>query len=84
MRRPYLLSNTVLKQNPNSVHSWMERIKMSRGDHEMTLKTYKDAIATIDPKRCQGQFYHVWIGFARFYESYQDLENANQVFHQAV
>jgi pre-mRNA-splicing factor SYF1 len=27
-RRPFLLSNTILRQNPNNVYEWLNRIKL--------------------------------------------------------
>jgi hypothetical protein len=43
-RRPFLVSNTVLKQNPHNVYEWLNRIKLSKGDHQLTQKAYEDAI----------------------------------------
>lgn len=49
-RRPFLLSNTVLRQNQNNVYEWLNRIKLCQDDRYLCIKTYTEAIATVDPQ----------------------------------
>jgi len=39
---------------------------------------------TIDPKQATGKLYTLWVNFAKFYESNDDLENARAIFEKAV
>ena len=43
-RRPFLLSNVVLRQNPNNVFEWLNRVKLCEGDTYLTIKTFTEAI----------------------------------------
>ena len=45
---------------------------------------YTEAVKTVDPARATGKFSQLWVDFARFYEGYDDLENAERVFQKAV
>jgi len=43
-RRPFLLSNAVLRQNPNNVYEWLNRLKLCESDPYLAIKTYTEAI----------------------------------------
>jgi len=47
-RRPFLMSNTVLRQNPNNVYEWLNRIQLCKDDPYLAIKTYTEAVTTID------------------------------------
>jgi len=52
----------------------------------LTIKTFTEAIAAVDPQQAFGKPSKLWIAFAHFYETHQDaedLENANLLFHKA-
>jgi pre-mRNA-splicing factor SYF1 len=83
-KRPFLLSNVVLRQSPNNVKEWLQRVEMCQGDVEATLETFTEALKTIDAEKAIGKFSSVWIEFAQFYERHQELENANIVYHKAT
>lgn len=51
---------------------------------EATLATYTEALKTIDGTKAVGKASKIWIKFALFYESYDEIENANVVFHKAT
>jgi pre-mRNA-splicing factor SYF1 len=62
-RRPFLLSNTVLRQNPNNVYEWLNRIKLCEDDPYMAIKTYTEAITSVDPSEAFGKPSKIWINF---------------------
>ena len=52
----------------------------------LTIKTFTEAIAAVDPQQAFGKPSKLWIAFAHFYETHpeaDDLENANLIFHKA-
>lgn len=49
----------------------------------MTIKTFTEAIQTVDPQKSSGKASKVWVSFAEFYERYDELQNANLIFHKA-
>lgn len=83
-RRPFLLSNVILRQNKHNVSEWLNRIKLCEGDTFLTIKTFTEAIQTVDPDQASnGKLSKIWIRFAHFYETYDELANANHLFHKA-
>ena len=82
-RRPFLLSNVVLRQNPNNVYEWLNRVKLCEDDTYLTIKTFTEAIQTVDPQKSTGKASKVWVRFAEFYEQYDELQNANLIYHKA-
>ena len=83
-KRPFLLSNVVLRHSPNNVNEWLNRIELCQGEVESSLATYTEAIKTIDVQKAVGKVSKLWLSFASFYEQYQEIENANVVFHKAT
>lgn len=96
-RRPFLLSNVVLRQNPNNVYEWLNRVKLCEqlstsgtGEAQETnpylaIKTFTEAIAAVDPLQAMGKVSKLWIAFAQFYERHdEDLENANAIYWKAA
>jgi len=83
-RRPFLLSNVVLRQNPNNVYEWLNRIKLCQNDTYLAIKSFTEAIQTINTEQAFGKSSKIWIEFGKFYEQYDELENANLIFHKAT
>jgi len=93
-RRPFLLSNVILRQNPHNVYEWLNRVQLceqlvtSSEDESgsyLAIKTFTEAIAAVDPLQAFGKPSKLWIAFAQFYERHDDdLENANLIFHKAT
>ena len=88
-----LLNNVQLRQNPHDIRKWRQRVRLfldpSQGvvaepDPAKAVVAYTEAVKTVDPMRATGKFSQLWIDFARFYEEYDDLENAERVFQKAV
>ncbi|KAL0933040.1 pre-mRNA-splicing factor syf1 [Colletotrichum truncatum] len=83
-RRPFLLNDVVLRQNPNNVSEWEKRVALW-GDNKLeVVQTYTAAIATIQPKKAVGPFHQLWANYAKFYERGGDIRNARIIMEKAV
>ncbi|KAJ3130230.1 pre-mRNA-splicing factor syf1 [Physocladia obscura] len=85
-RRPFLVNDVLLRQNPHNVNEWEQRAHLhrERGNLEKVIETYSEAIKTIIPKKSSGKLHLLWTRFATFYEDNDDLEQARLVFERAV
>ncbi|XP_015791170.1 pre-mRNA-splicing factor SYF1-like [Tetranychus urticae] len=83
-RRPLLLNSVALKQNPHNVDEWHKRVKLLEENPLKVVRTYMNAVQTVDPKQAIGKVHSLWIEFAKFYEKNGQLEDAREVFEQAV
>lgn len=79
-KRPLLLNNVVLKQNPHNVHEWLKRIKLFKEVDEKKLATMYDAINAVNPSLAVGRLSLVWMALARHYDTQNDLANARAVW----
>ncbi|KAI0559674.1 Pre-mRNA-splicing factor SYF1 [Gracilaria domingensis] len=86
-RRPMLLSDVWLRQNPYNVHEWHKRARMYKHEKDAVnvVNTYTKAIQTVDPWRASnGRCHTLWLAFARYYEDANDLKSARSVLEKAV
>ena len=83
-RRPELLSDVRLRQNPNNVHEWRKRVKLFEGDGARQVRTYTQAVKTVEPAKAVGQLGALWAEFAKFYEAHGDATNARVVLKKAT
>lgn len=83
-RRPFLLNDVLLRQNPNNVIEWEKRVGLWGDNKKEVVKTYTDAIAAINPKKAVGQFNQLWANYAKFYEKGGDLRTARIIMEKAV
>jgi pre-mRNA-splicing factor SYF1 len=83
-RRPFLVNDVLLRQNPNNVLEWEKRIALWGDNKEEVVQTYTDAIAAVQPKKAVGQFHELWANYAKFYENGGDLRNARVIMEKAV
>ncbi|KAK7538390.1 pre-mRNA-splicing factor syf1 [Phyllosticta citribraziliensis] len=83
-RRPFLVNDVLLRQNPNNVPEWEKRVGLWGDNKVEVVKTYTDAIATINPKKAIGQFHELWANHAKFYERAGDLDNARIIMEKAT
>ncbi|CAI2186117.1 4672_t:CDS:10, partial [Funneliformis geosporum] len=83
-RRPFLVNDVLLRQNPNNVHEWEKRVALWKDNHTKVVETYTKAMRTIDPKKATGKFHGLWVNFAKFYEQGGDVENARTIFEKAI
>lgn len=82
-RRPILLYDVLVRQNPNQVHHWMNRTKLFTKLNDIVY-CFNRAVKTVNPKRAQGPLHSLWIDFANMYEKRGDLDNARKVYERAV
>lgn len=83
-RRPFLLNDVLLRQNPNNVAEWEKRVALWGDNNVEVVNTYTDAIAAIQPKKAVGVFHKLWANYAKFYERGGDLRNARVIMEKAV
>ena len=83
-RRPFLLSDALLRQNPNNVKEWLKRVKLCSDDKDLVIQTYEKALKTVDPVKAFGKTDLLWIGYAKFYEDVDQLGKANDVYFRAT
>lgn len=83
-RRPFLVNDVLLRQNPNNVIEWEKRVTLWGNNKKQVAQTYSDAIAAVKPHKAVGKFHELWMSYATFYESGGDLESARIVMGKAV
>lgn len=89
-RRPFLLSDVQLRQNPHNVGEWLRRIRLvarhNNNDHgKAVVDAYTMAVRTIDPTRAvNGRASAPWLAFADMYARAGDIASARQVLTAAV
>lgn len=83
-RRPFLVNDVLLRQNPNNVPEWEKRIALWGDNKREIVQTYADAIASVQPKKAVGQFHELWASYAKFYDAGGDLRNARIIMEKAV
>jgi pre-mRNA-splicing factor SYF1 len=86
-KRPLLLNNVLIRQNPNNVAQWKKRFRLLSNNQEnlqVAILAFAEAVKTIDPSHAVGKFSQIWIQWSRFYEKHGDIVNAKDVFVQAI
>ncbi|KAJ5893528.1 hypothetical protein N7495_005219 [Penicillium taxi] len=83
-RRPFLLSDVLLRQNPHNVIEWEKRVGLWGDNQQEAVNTYTNAIAAINPKKTHGKFSDLWVNYAKLYENGGDLGTARVIFEKAV
>ena len=83
-RRPFLVNDVLLRQNPNNVVEWEKRVALWGDNKQEVVQTYTDAIAAIQPRKAVGRFHDLWLNYAKFYEEGGDLRNARIILEKAV
>lgn len=83
-RRPFLVNDVLLRQNPHNVTEWQKRVALWGDNKQMVVQTYTDAIAAVNPKKAVGRFHDLWANYAKCYEAVGDLGNARIIMEKAV
>ncbi|EKD17429.1 pre-mRNA-splicing factor SYF1 [Drepanopeziza brunnea f. sp. 'multigermtubi' MB_m1] len=83
-RRPFLINDVLLRQNPNNVSEWNVRIGLWGDNKQEVVQAYTDAIAAVQPKKAVGRFHELWANYAKFYEKGGDIRNARVIMEKAV
>ena len=83
-RRPFLVNDVLLRQNPNNVNEWEKRVALWGDNKNEVVQSYTDAIAAVQPRKAVGKFHELWLNYARFYEEGGDLRTARIIMEKAV
>lgn len=83
-RRPLLLNRVLLRQNPHNVQEWLKRVKLYEEKPKDIIDTFTEAIQTVEPRQAGGKYHQLWIEFARFYETNNQVDEARFLFEKAV
>jgi hypothetical protein len=83
-RRLLLLNSVLLRQNPHNVLEWHKRVRLFDGKPLDIIRTYTEAVKTVDPKLAVGKLHTLWIEFGKFYEVNDQLEDARLIFDKAT
>ena len=83
-RRPFLVNDVLLRQNPNNVVEWEKRVALWGDNKQEVVNTYTNAIAAIQPRKAVGRFHDLWLNYAKFYEEGGDLRTARIILEKAV
>lgn len=83
-RRPFLVNDVLLRQNPHNVIEWEKRVGLWMDNKEQVVATYTKAIKTINPKKATGKYHLLWRNFAKFYEDHGDLDSARKILEKAT
>lgn len=83
-RRPLLLNSVLLRQNPHNVQEWHKRVELYAGKPHEIINTYMEAVQTVDPKLAVGKLHTLWVEFAKFYETNNQIEDARLIFEKAT
>ena len=83
-RRPFLVNDVLLRQNPNNVNEWEKRIALWGDNNKEVVQTYTDAIAAVQPRKAVGKFHELWLNYAKLYEKCGDLRTARIITEKAV
>ncbi|KAI4180823.1 MAG: hypothetical protein L6R41_006997 [Letrouitia leprolyta] len=83
-RRPFLVNDVLLRQNPSNVVEWEKRVALWGDNKKEIVQTYTNAIAAVQPKKAVGKFHELWLNYAKFYEEGGDLRTARIILEKAV
>jgi pre-mRNA-splicing factor SYF1 len=81
-RRPLMLCLTKLRQNPNNVKEWIQKISLCK-NYDSIIETYEEAINTIIPEKAFGNLSELYINYANYYEQYNEIEKMNNIYFRA-
>lgn len=83
-RRPFLVNDVLLRQNPNNVNEWEKRVALWGDNKKEVVQTYTDAIAAVQSRKAVGRFHELWLNYAKFYEEGGDIRTARIITEKAV
>ena len=83
-RRPELLNTVLLRQNCHNVNEWHKRVEIFKQNPQMVVRTYTEAVKTVDIALAKGKPHTLWIAFAKWYEEQGSLKSARDVLDRAV
>lgn len=90
--REQQMNSVQLRGNPNNVTGWQNRIEIQKKDKQLNedkkkleiLKTYMEAVESIDVDKAIGKQHIQWENFALYYEKEKQLQDCRSIFEKAV
>ncbi|AMD22500.1 HHL270Cp [Eremothecium sinecaudum] len=84
-RHPILLNDLHLRQTPNEIQHWMDRVSLFPNLADKA-GVYADAIRTLDPskQRVPGELGKLWANYAHLYADNNDYTTAKEIFDKAL
>lgn len=84
--RALLVNSVTLRRNPHDVSEWLNRVKLftARSDTLSVIKTFVQAVGTVDPFKAEGKVHSLWAHFASYYERHGQVGDARQVYEKAL
>ncbi|KAJ2659196.1 pre-mRNA-splicing factor syf1 [Coemansia sp. RSA 1200] len=88
-RRPFLVSDVVIAQQPHSVQSWLKRAALwqAQSNRDKAVETYEAAVAAVDPHRIpsgDGKVTDLWMAYAELLEGEEEFDQMRSVLSRAV
>lgn len=83
-RRPFLVSDVILRQNSHHVAEWIHRVGLWGKNEKQVIETYTTAIHTISPQRAHGKLSSVYVSFARYLQSRGNTAGARRILIKAT
>lgn len=85
--RPLVINDVKLKQNPNNVDYWLDRVR-SFPDSDMLsrIRTYVAGLSTINPLHAAGEssLVTLWVDYVSIYLDQGDFKTASIIFSKAA
>lgn len=86
--RELLLNDMMLRQNINNLDVWFTRFDIFKDDLTNLIKTYNDALKSINPLKVTTSSNHklnqIWIRYASAYSTNGDYRTANFIYSKSI
>ncbi|KAG7660426.1 SYF1 [[Candida] subhashii] len=86
--RELLLNDMMLRQNPNNLDVWFTRFEIYKDDLTNLIKTYADALKSINPLKVSTTNNHklnqIWIKYASIYSNNGDYKTADFIYSKSI
>lgn len=83
LSRQHLLTDVLIRLQPNNIQFWTDRLKLFESDHSALIHEYERAVKAINSKGTL-QFHLIWIDFAKIYLANDDLKTAREILEHAA
>lgn len=83
--REVLLSETLIRRNPNNTFHWNQKILLFSHSPQEVSRIYEEALAAINPKRSIGGLAKFWIAYANWaLRDLGDYGRCREIYERAV
>jgi len=85
-RRPFLVNDVLLRQNPHNVAEWQNRIALwkERENHSKVFETFEIASRMMNGKKATQGYAQFWIDYAQAHVQDNNIDLARKVYERAV